>query len=453
MPEPAIHPLLELLYRIKKSENDNPVVVFDLDSTLFSNAGRTLAIFSEWIGENPRYRRLIYQLFPRTMLWSIDADFRNRGVPQEILEGFRDFWWERFFCNSIIRYDRPMPGAAAYVHRVLDAGAKVLYASGRDEPRMGEGTRSSLERFGFPMNRSGVSLILKEGPEVKDADFKKGVVKQIRAAGTAVGFFEDQPAFAINFQKGFPEALVVLMDVPHPADSPAPPRGMPRITDFLLPEQNDRTYLIVMSGLPGTGKSTVAINLAQSVEGDHLSTDEIRENLFSSTSPTRQEKYSDQAKKRVYSILYENAEQALSEKRSVVLDGTFLRNSRVGLQQIATNHGAHLVFAKTTCSEQDVAKRMEQRKLRRDFFSEAHTEIYTKMKRRLESSDGRYLDVGDDPLVTRDQTPLIVFDTGQKQIHLTHSDPKSPLIQRLVVDFPLYQLFPEPPHPNAKNRP
>lgn len=432
-------PLVKLLDRIRSYPGPGtPIVVFDLDSTLFVNSGRTLAVFSEWMKGDTKYQFQIKTIHPRSMKWSIDADLIEAGISKEDLEGFTEFWLDRFFNNEIIRIDRPMPGAAAYVHKVLEAGAHIIYATGRDEPRMGAGTKESLRKYGFPMDMENVTLIMKQDPVQADVDFKKNVKQIIEEAGTPIAFFEDHPDFANTFQNQFPDATIILMNLPHPPDSP---KLLPRIkviNDFLFPEDALPKYLVVMSGLPATGKSTVAGVLSKGLKAKHISTDKIRADLYPSEKYDRETKYSDHAKKKVYTLLYENAEGALDKGESVVMDGTFLRNTRDGLLDLANNHNAQLVFVKTTCPEVEISRRMVNRKTHSDYFSEAYENVYEQMKTKLSSPDGRHLDIEDDPIVVNNEIPLIIFDTGNNTVNVKYTKNHSSLCEYILVDFPLY---------------
>ncbi len=75
--------------------------------------------------------------------------------------------------------------------------------------------------------------------------------------------------------------------------------------------------LIVMAGLPGTGKSTLARALAKELDAVVLDKDVIREVLFS------QEKvnYSTQQNDLVIVHMLERAEQIMGTGKTVILDG------------------------------------------------------------------------------------------------------------------------------------
>jgi predicted kinase len=77
--------------------------------------------------------------------------------------------------------------------------------------------------------------------------------------------------------------------------------------------------LIIVTGLPGTGKSTVAAALARELGADALSTDRIRREAARPPGFSKAEKGS------VYERMFARAERRLRAGRSVVLDATFYR--------------------------------------------------------------------------------------------------------------------------------
>lgn len=77
------------------------------------------------------------------------------------------------------------------------------------------------------------------------------------------------------------------------------------------------SILVVVCGLPGCGKSTVARMVATQIQASWLRTDEIRKELF----PTPQ--YTLAESEQTYRIFFERAQAALMTGHSVVLDATF----------------------------------------------------------------------------------------------------------------------------------
>lgn len=75
--------------------------------------------------------------------------------------------------------------------------------------------------------------------------------------------------------------------------------------------------IIIVAGLPGSGKSYFASRLATILHAVYLSSDQVRKQQ--QTEPD----YSASAKKAIYNILLAQMTECLRQKKDVVLDGTF----------------------------------------------------------------------------------------------------------------------------------
>ena len=85
--------------------------------------------------------------------------------------------------------------------------------------------------------------------------------------------------------------------------------------------------LVVVRGLMGSGKSTVARALAEKIGAEYLSTDELRRELFGASTSTAafdQGLYTAENRRRVYDELLRRAKELLAAGLATVLDGTFL---------------------------------------------------------------------------------------------------------------------------------
>ena len=133
--------------------------------------------------------------------------------------------------------------------------------------------------------------------------------------------------------------------------------------------------LILVCGLPATGKSTVARNIARKLKAAVLRTDIIRKQLFE--SPT----YSNEEKRLVYKAMFLVAEYLLRSDRNVVLDGTFYKRSlRRQVYDISKRTGARLAVIECRASDESIERRMGRRTRRKSGPSDADYEIYKKIK-------------------------------------------------------------------------
>lgn len=225
--------LQEIITAIQRHAMDDPVVVFDLDSTLFSTRERTFKILQEAVDRFPELGRALAKVDAYTLGWEFWHDLQEAGVTDDnALRGIRDFWHERFFTSDYLVHDRPMPGAVEYVNAVFRAGGIVCYLTGRDQPVMGAGTIDSLRRHGLPFDEPRVELILKANAKQSDQEHKRLAVERVHALGTVVAAFDNEPELVNLFVDEFPDALVVLYDSIHSPTGIIPYPGIPRITSF-----------------------------------------------------------------------------------------------------------------------------------------------------------------------------------------------------------------------------
>lgn len=133
--------------------------------------------------------------------------------------------------------------------------------------------------------------------------------------------------------------------------------------------------LVVVCGLPGVGKTTVAARAAELIGGDVLRTDAVRKDLFPEPEYTEAESHA------VYGELLARAAARLADGESVVLDATFKRRrSRRNARGLARAAGVPLRTIKVECDESVVETRIGNR----EGLSDADFEIHQKFRREYE---------------------------------------------------------------------
>lgn len=133
-----------------------------------------------------------------------------------------------------------------------------------------------------------------------------------------------------------------------------------------MTEADSEPALVIVGGVPGAGKSTVAELIADRLGAERLRSDEIRKELFD--RPT----YADRETERVYETLRDRAADRLAEGQSVVLDATFAdRAHRRAVAELAASAGATVRTVRVAC-EQSV---LEERIARREGISDADTSV------------------------------------------------------------------------------
>lgn len=221
----------------------HPLVLLDLDSTLYEVGPRTHQILREWLdfsesAEFPQVREVLARLEKMHIGYSLADTFTAIGLELRTPEvkqaerAAKKFWSERFFTNEYLKYDHAYPGAAEFAREVHGLGAEVVYLTGRDEPGMGIGTRANLVRDGFPWETERTHLLMKPRFEMDDLEYKQSAAHYIRNHGTLIASFENEPPNLVALYQLFPEAMHVFVDTVC-SDRPAMPiRGAYRIKGF-----------------------------------------------------------------------------------------------------------------------------------------------------------------------------------------------------------------------------
>jgi hypothetical protein len=215
-----------ILERIREHATKNPaVVVFDLDGTLMDNRPRVVAILHElaehWRAKHPEASARCSRAAPDDIVYGFIENLRKLGVEGSTLheEGLA-FWKARFFADPHVKHDVEVSGARTYAKACHEAGAVVVYLTGRDLPNMALGSFASLRDLGFPIGRVGTELVVKPTFEMPDVDFKRSVLPELRRVGSVVAAFDNEPANVNLFIDAFPACAGVFLDTQY---APNPP--------------------------------------------------------------------------------------------------------------------------------------------------------------------------------------------------------------------------------------
>ncbi len=167
-----------------------------------------------------------------------------------------------------------------------------------------------------------------------------------------------------------------------------------------LPEPVVEPAFIVVSGLPGTGKSFFCRKLAERMDLVILESDSMRRHLFD--SPT----YSKEESTHLFRACHGLVEELLRKGITVALDATNLEeHNRERLYHIADQSGAKLIIVRMEAPPEVVHQRLERRARREDQsdHSEADWSVYSKMKSTAEKIGRNHFVVDS----SRDITPVL----------------------------------------------
>jgi predicted kinase len=146
---------------------------------------------------------------------------------------------------------------------------------------------------------------------------------------------------------------------------------------------NTTNMLILITGLPGTGKSTFALALAKSMQTQYISSDQIREQLG------LRGHYDPDSKNQVYEAILTLAQEYLGNGETVIIDSTlYLKRLRIPFAKLAKQLGVALEIIEVQADEAVVKERIAQKKRR---YSEADFDVYLKIKNIYEPVTGPHL--------------------------------------------------------------
>jgi beta-phosphoglucomutase-like phosphatase (HAD superfamily) len=221
--------ILEAVLRTAAARAPDGVCVFDLDSTVLDNRPRQARILADY-GRTAGEPRLFDAGPEHFQGWDLAAALGNAGLAEEEvrvhLAPFRRFWSEWFFTSAYCRLDAPVPGAPEFLRAVRDAGARVVYVTGR--PRsMRDGTLAAFRRAELPLpDGAQVVLLMKDAPELLDDAWKRRACETLSRLGPVVAVFDNEPAHVNQYAERWPDALAVHLDTDH---SGRPVEVLPRI--------------------------------------------------------------------------------------------------------------------------------------------------------------------------------------------------------------------------------
>lgn len=130
--------------------------------------------------------------------------------------------------------------------------------------------------------------------------------------------------------------------------------------------------IILVLGLPGSGKSYFAVRLAQKINAEYLNSDQIRKEMF----PERT--YSDSEKAKVYEDLLKKMKEAIDKGKDMVLDATFYKNKI--REPFITNSKGKIAFIEVWADENIIQERLKKPRP----YSEADLKVYQLLRQQWE---------------------------------------------------------------------
>lgn len=167
-----------------------------------------------------------------------------------------------------------------------------------------------------------------------------------------------------------------------------------------LPQAEAQPAIIVVSGLPGTGKSYFCRRLAERLPFLILESDALRKQLF--PVPT----YSASESAHLFRTIYYLIEELIKKGIPVILDATNLsERHRERIYNIAERLSARLILVRVEAPPELVQKRLKSRmeKSKKEDNSDADWTVYQKMQTTVQKINRNHFTVD----TSRDITPSL----------------------------------------------
>ncbi len=168
-----------------------------------------------------------------------------------------------------------------------------------------------------------------------------------------------------------------------------------------LPKPIAKPFLVMVSGLPGTGKSYFSRKLSEQQPCVVLNSDILRKTLFPSPQYTGPEN------NRLFSALEELVKSLLRSNIPVLVDATNLvRRDRERLYSIGDRLSVKLVIVRVEAPQEVVQERLQSRSEKADSedASDADLDVYQRMASRVQRIHRNHFTVD----TSKDITPVIM---------------------------------------------
>ena len=240
-------PLRQVLSRIRDlaAKKILPVVIFDLDDTLFSTAERDILIIRNFASDHgdayPDFVEAAENLTERDMTFNAVDALTKAGLPEDSasIQPFEDYWRASFFTDAYAALDLPVRGAVDFVKACYQAGAMIFYLTGRPVSEqdlndgMGQGTVLAFTNRGFPFWTGRCELMLKKDRHEPDVQYKSRAVDLVATLrGSVVATFDNEPANAAMFLQRLPDAMNFWVKTTWNPNDHASTTGLIQIPDF-----------------------------------------------------------------------------------------------------------------------------------------------------------------------------------------------------------------------------
>lgn len=142
---------------------------------------------------------------------------------------------------------------------------------------------------------------------------------------------------------------------------------------------DNHPFVIIVLGLPGSGKSYFAERLAKSLHVEYVNSDRLRKELF----PKRM--YSEEEKQKVYDAMIKKMKETVGQGKNLVLDATF--HKKTIRNAFSKKAKGQIHFIEVWAAEEIIKERLKNNRP----YSEANFEVYLLIKQEWEPLEHDHL--------------------------------------------------------------
>ncbi|MEO9147139.1 MAG: ATP-binding protein [Ginsengibacter sp.] len=139
--------------------------------------------------------------------------------------------------------------------------------------------------------------------------------------------------------------------------------------------------IVLVFGLPGSGKSFFASRLAKRINAVYVNSDKVRKEMFENRD------YSNHEKKIVYNKMIEQMREAVQQNNNLVLDATFHRKDTRKMFTDEMKGEGEISFIEIQADENIIKERVKKERL----YSEADFEVYKLIRQHNEPLEAPHL--------------------------------------------------------------
>ena len=140
--------------------------------------------------------------------------------------------------------------------------------------------------------------------------------------------------------------------------------------------------IIIIFGLPGSGKSYFATKLATELEAKYISSDVLRKKVFADR------KYTDEEKMKVYELMMKEMKIAIRKNENLILDATFYsKKIRNKFNDVAELFKVKIIFIEVWADKKIIFNRLGIKRA----DSEADYSVHLQIKEIFEPMESNHL--------------------------------------------------------------